>query len=165
MSYLKLVCSIIPRHIFASASEHGVTWYKYFDCILNFLSSILSLHNWVQRQEKNIPVIVYHSCLDCFYCMRYTRVCCPKIYQKCILHCILHHWAIPQDMSQGSKIASARQWFTVWSMVCTICFKLPCLNKNLNEIFLRGLIQRFPLSYIYKKKQLLIKWFIHCLVL
>ena len=65
MSYLKLVCSIIPRHIFASASEHGVTWYKYFDCILRFLSSILSLHNWVQRQEKNIPVIVYHSCLDC----------------------------------------------------------------------------------------------------
>ena len=147
MSYLKLVCSIIPRHIFASASEHGVTWYKYFDCILSFLSSILSRHNWVQRQKKC-------NCLSFLFRLFLLYALNSSLLSKNIskVYIILHHWAIPQDMSQGSKIASARQWFTVWSMVCTICFKLPCLNKNLNEIFLRGLIQRFPLSYIYKKK-------------
>ena len=83
--------------------------------------------------------------------------------------------AIWQDMSQCSKIASARQWFTIWSMVCIYSSVLKCraFNKRLNGIFLREFIERlssgdltsstFFLKMILKvKKKLIIKWFIYC---
>jgi len=145
MSYLKLVCSIIPYlciYIGTLSNLVQMFWLHTEFFIIYFVTTQLGAET---RKKFNCLSFLFRLFL--LYAL-YSSLLSKNISK---VYIILHHRAIPQVMSQGSKIASARQWFTVWSMVRTMCFKMPCLNKNLNEIFPRGLIQRFPLSYIYKQ--------------